>query len=86
MWKTGGPVFPLKRGLVAGRASDRKNKNAMSKKCRLSAVATPNQEKPKEKEKEEVNGDFSVGTVEPTALQIDFIFAQNIYTALEHKK
>ena len=29
MWKTDGPVFPLKRGLVAGRASDRKNKNAM---------------------------------------------------------
>ena len=29
MWKTGGPVFPLKRGLVAGRASDRKNKKAM---------------------------------------------------------
>ena len=29
MWKTGGPVFPLKRGLVAGRASDRKA-NAMS--------------------------------------------------------
>ena len=25
-WKTGGPVFPPKRGLVARRASDRKNK------------------------------------------------------------
>ena len=24
MWKTGGPVFPPNRGLVAGRASDRK--------------------------------------------------------------
>ena len=29
MWKTGGPVFPLNRWLVAGKASDRKNKNAM---------------------------------------------------------
>ena len=28
-WKTGGPVFLLKRGLVAGRASDRKT-NAIS--------------------------------------------------------
>ena len=28
MWKTGGPVFPQNRGLVAGRASDRKT-NAM---------------------------------------------------------
>ena len=28
MWKTGGPVFPPNRGLVAGRASDRKT-NAM---------------------------------------------------------
>ena len=28
MWKTGGPVFPPKRGLVAGRASDRRT-NAM---------------------------------------------------------
>ena len=28
LWKTGGPVFPLKRGLVAGRTSDRKT-NAM---------------------------------------------------------
>ena len=50
MWKTGGPVFPLKRGLVAGRATDRKNENAMLQKCRISAVATPNREKPKEKE------------------------------------
>ena len=29
MWKTGGPVFPLKGGLVTGRASDRTT-NAMS--------------------------------------------------------
>ena len=28
-WKTSGPVFPPNRGLVAGRASDRKT-NAMS--------------------------------------------------------
>ena len=46
MWETGGPVFPLKKVLVAGRACDRKpkpcNKNADQK---LSAVATPNWEK-----------------------------------------
>ena len=28
MWKTGGPVFPPNKGLMAGRASDRKT-NAM---------------------------------------------------------
>ena len=33
MWKTGGPVFPPNRGLVAGRASDLKT-NAMLEKCR----------------------------------------------------
>ena len=43
MWKTGGPVFPPKRVLVAQRASDSK------KKCRLSAVATPNREKAKKR-------------------------------------
>ena len=43
MWKTGGPVFPLKRGLMAGRASDRKNKCHVIK-MQISAVATPNRE------------------------------------------
>ena len=37
---------------MAGRASDRKNKNAMLQKCRLSAVATPNREKPKERKED----------------------------------
>ena len=43
MWKTGGPVFPPKTGLVAGRASECKT-NAMLKKKKISAVATPNRE------------------------------------------
>ena len=46
MWKTGGPVFPLKRGLVAGRTSDHKNKNADI------CCGDPNREKSKEKEAE----------------------------------
>ena len=38
MWKTGGPVFPPKRRLVAGKPSDRKNKNVMSKQCRSEII------------------------------------------------
>ena len=50
VWKIGGPVFPLKRGLVAGRASDRKT-NAMAKKCRyLLWRPLIGGNKPKEKE------------------------------------
>ena len=52
MWKTGGPVFPLNRGLVAGRASDRKT-NAMSEKCRYLLWRPLIGNKPKEKEEEE---------------------------------
>ena len=43
MWKTSGPVFPLNRGLVTGRASDRKNKCHVIK-MQISAVTTPNRE------------------------------------------
>ena len=43
MWKAGGPVFPPKRGLVAGRASDCKNKMSCNDNAdqKLSALATP---------------------------------------------
>ena len=49
MWKTGGPVFPLKRGLMSGRASDPKT-NAMSQKCRYLQLRPLIGNKPKEKE------------------------------------
>ena len=51
MWKTGGPVFPPNRGLVAERASDRK-KQMPCNKMQISAVATPNRNEPKDKKEE----------------------------------
>ena len=56
LWKTGGPVFLRKRGLVARRASNCKTKTILYK-YRSFAVATPNREKLKDKKVEEVKID-----------------------------
>ena len=51
VWKIDGPVFPPKKGLVTSRASDSKKKMPYNTECKLSAVATPNREKLKERRK-----------------------------------
>ena len=51
MWKTGGLDFPSKKDWWKEAHPTVKQK-AMLKKCRLSAVATPNREKPKGKKEE----------------------------------
>ena len=47
MWNTGSPIFPLKRGLMTGRESDRKKKCHVVQNGdqKLSAMVTPDLEK-----------------------------------------